>query len=388
MDLIIRNAKIENHNRLQDIGVQDGLIKEIRESMPTLLKSNEIDARSRLVIPGFVDAHMHLDKAMTIAPGMIKNSPLMDRITYLNELKKDFQEELMSERVRAALSLFAKKGILNLRTNVDIDPMVGLIGIEGVLRARKQCTELVNIQVFAFAQEGIIRYPQVKSLLEKALAMGADGVGGHTSIEPECTKHIDAVFEIAKNYDVDIDFHVDENADPEHSLLEYVVSKTNAEKYGGRVNAIHCSALGGMDPKRIDTLIKKTADAGVNVTVCPGVIAIDIPIAPVINMIERGINVSFGSDNFRDPINPLGTGDPLILAAMLCHLQKLFSKDDLRNVYRVLTTNGAKTLNVSEEYGIRIGNRADMLIMNADTPEEVILEATRPVMIIKDGKKM
>jgi cytosine deaminase len=388
MDLIIRNAKIEDFNRPQDIGIKDGVIKEISEHLPTFPRSKEIDARSRLVIPGFVDAHVHLDKAMTIAPGAIKNESFIERIDHINELKKTFQKESVLARVMALVNLFAQKGILTLRANVDVDPTVGLTGIEGVLEARKRCADIVNIQVIAFAQEGIIRYPQVKSLLEEALKMGADGVGGHTSIEPEGKKHIDTIFKIGKNYAVDIDFHVDENADPDYSLMEYVVSKATSEKYGQHVNAIHCSALAGMDPRRQNTLIEKTSDAGVNITVCPGVIAIDCPLAPVIRMIENGINVSMGSDNFRDPINPLGTGDPLILSVMLCHLQKIFGKEELTSVFKAITVNGAKTLNLGRRYGIKTGNAADLVILDSCTQEEVILGAPRRVEIIKNGKNI
>lgn len=387
MDLIIRQAMIAGYPGHQDIGIENGLITAISPRL-SASTSEELSAEGRLVFPGFVDSHVHMDKAMTVTLDSFKNGTIAERVGHLNLLKTAFTKDDVCERGIAVAKLFARNGVLYIRTNVDVDPTVGLIGIEGMLEARERCKEFIHMQVFAFAQEGILRYPEVENLLERALQLGASGVGGHSSIEPNGNRHIDAIFKIAKKYRVDIDFHVDENADPQNSLLDYIISKTISEGYQGRVNAIHCAALALMDPNQGDAAIKRLAAAGINVTVCPGVVAIDCPLAPIERLMNHGVNVSFGADNIRDPINPLGTADPLILSYLASHLQKIFAKESILKLFAAVTTAGANTLGLGGQYAIHPGQVADLVVLDCDTPERAILDVPKRRDVIRAGRNI
>jgi cytosine deaminase len=387
MDFIIRKGRLPGYAEPMDIGISDGILREIKKGIAKRA-TDELNADGKLILPGFVDSHVHMDKAMSVTPQSFRHGSILERVQHLNTLKKSFNKENVCERATALAKIFARRGILNVRTDVDVDLVVGLKGVEGILETKKRCKDFINIQIFAFAQEGIINHPEVAGLLERALEMGADGVAGHTSIEAQGKKHVNAIIRIAEKHEVDVDFHVDENADPDNSLLEYVISMVTSEGYSGRTNAIHCATLGVVTSDDAIRLSEKMAEAGVNVTICPGTKVLDLPLAPAQILTKSGVNVSLGSDNIRDPINPLGSGNPLVLGAMLSHWQKLLNEEELLSLVSMVTENGARTLGIKDTYGLTVGNPADLVILDCGTPVDAVLDVPQIVEIFKNGKKI
>lgn len=366
--------------------MKDGRISAVASPLKESA-ATEIDADGAVVSPGFVDSHIHLDKAGTVTPRSFRPGGIGERVQDLGRLKRQYRPDAVRDRVEGLAMGLVRRGVVAARTNVDVDPTAELRGLEGVLAARERLRGYIDIQVFAFAQEGIVRHPAVPGMLEKALSLGADGLGGHTSIEPGAREHVQTILRLARDHDVDVDFHVDENGDPKNSMMEYVIDQTTQAGYGGRVNAIHCCALGLMASKDVVRLSKKAADAGLNVTICPTVMALDCPLAPIDVLAQAGVNVSLGSDNLRDPINPLGTGDPLIAGNVLALTQKLFTEDQLSYLFSAVTSNGAATIRL-EDYDLRPGGWADFVILDCLSPSEAVLNAPGRRDVFRRGKPL
>lgn len=387
MEMIIRNARVSGYSDLKDIGIKNGLIANISSSIQAP-NCEGYDAKGRFVSPGFIDSHVHLDKSMTATPQTYRHGTILERVEQLRSIKKQSSIESIYDNCVKMAKMMAKHGVLHLRSNVDVDPGAGLKGFQALLQAKKHCQDFIDIQIYAFAQEGIFADPKTQDLLEEALELGSDGIGGHTSIELRSREHVDYIFRTAKKYGVDIDLHVDENSDPDNSLMEYVIDKTMAEGYAGRVNAIHCAALPLMEKEEAKRIIDKAAEVGLNITVCPGTLVLDCPLAPVMTLATAGVNVSLGSDNARDAINPLGSGNPLIHAVILSYLQKLHTESELITLYNMITYNGAKTIGLAEKYGIVIGRQADMVVLDCCSPVEAVMEGSSVKAVFKNGKRL
>jgi cytosine deaminase len=380
LDVLIRMANV--NGAIVDIAVNDGVIVDIDNKIYGDAKVI-FDAKKRVTIPGFVDCHTHLDKCLLNEqqPYQEGTGPQKGTLTY--EMKKNFTVEDITVRAEKMINRAIKSGTLHWRTNVDVDGSVGLKGIEALLKLKKKYEKLIHIQVAAFAQEGVFWDGQTEVLLEQALTMGADLVGGHTIAKGEGEKHIDFILALAKKYGVNADFHLDESGNREHYLLPYLSKKIVENDLQGRVNGIHLCTLSALTPEELEEAMKYIEDAQLSVTVAPTAISTR-NIAPVKRILKTGVPVGLASDNMRDFFNPLGSGDVKQVALLLSYLQRFFLQEEVDQVFKMITDGGANVLSI-KDYGIKIGSRADITVLDALSVNEVIAYQSHPVFSVRAG---
>lgn len=380
LDVLIRKANV--NGAIVDIAINDGVIVDIDNQIYG--DANVVfDAQKRITIPGFVDCHTHLDKCLLNEqqPYQEGTGPQKGALTY--EMKKNFTVEDITVRAEKMINRAIKSGTLHWRTNVDVDGSVGLKGIEALLKLKKKYEKLIHIQVAAFAQEGVFWDGQTEVLLEEAVKMGADLVGGHTIAKGEGEKHIDFILDLAKKYGVKADFHLDESGNREHYLLPYLSKKIVENNLQGQVNGIHLCTLSALTPEELDEAMKYIGDAQLSVTVAPTAISTR-NIAPVKRVLKTGVPVGLASDNMRDFFNPLGSGDVKQVALLLSYLQRFFLQEEVEQVFKMITDGGAKVLSL-KDYGIKIGATADVTVLDALSVNEAIAYQSQPAFTVRAG---
>jgi cytosine/creatinine deaminase len=380
LDVLIRKANV--NGAIVDIAIKDGVIVDIDNQIYG--DANVVfDAQKRITIPGFVDCHTHLDKCLLNEqqPYQEGTGPQKGALTY--EMKKNFTVEDITVRAEKMINRAIKTGTLHWRTNVDVDGSVGLKGIEALLKLKKKYEKLIHIQVAAFAQEGVFWDGQTEVLLEEALKIGADLVGGHTIAKGEGEKHIDFILDLAKKYGVKADFHLDESGNREHYLLPYLSKKIVENNLQGQVNGIHLCTLSALTPEELEEAMKYIEDAQLSVTVAPTAISTR-NIAPVKRVLKTGVPVGLASDNMRDFFNPLGSGDVKQVALLLSYLQRFFLQEEVEQVFKMITDGGAKVLSL-KDYGIKIGATADVTVLDASSVNEVIAYQSQPAFTVRAG---
>ncbi len=381
MDLIIRNANVKGE--IVDIAIEGDKIKSLEKGIDTRAKK-EIDAGKKLAIAGFIDCHLHLDKSLLNerAPYQDLSGPEKGALT--REEKGKFTMEDIKERAERVILQGIKSGNLAIRTNVDVDPIVGLKGIKALLELKEEYKNILDIQVVAFSQEGFSNYPETHQLLEEAMEAGADLLGGHTIVDgKDGDKHIDKILEIARKYDVEADFHLDESGNREHYLLPYLAEKMEEMGMKGKVNGIHCCTLSALEEEEKKRALDLIVESGLKVTIAPTAISTR-SLAPVKDLLEIGTLVGLGSDNVRDFFNPLGNGDIKAVALLLSYIHRFFTKEEVQDIWQMITDKGARLLGYSD-YGIKVGGPADVILLNANSPEQVIANQSQPTTIIRAG---
>lgn len=378
-DLLIKQAKV--NGAIVDIEVTGSTISAIGPS----LQSNAaqiIEANQGITIPGFVDAHTHLDKSLLqpASPYVDGTGPEKGKLTLAR--KQGFTKADIKARASQMIERAIQAGTLIWRTNVDVDPSVGLQGIEALLELKNEYKDRIQLQVVAFAQEGVFTDPSIPGLLRQALERGADAVGGHTIIAGEGKPHIDLILGLAKEFNVEADFHLDESGNLDHYLLPYVAEQMIALGLQGKVNGIHCCTLGNVDEATLASAIEAIKASQLKITVAPTAISTRV-LAPAKQLREAGVLMSVGTDNLRDFFNPLGSGDVRDVALLLGYVQRFFTTDQVADLVSMITTQGAQLLGVA--YGLQVGGPANITVLPAQTNEELLAYRDAPTAIIRQG---
>ncbi len=381
LDLIVRQANL--NGALKDIAVQGESLVEIADHIKQPTR-REVFADGRVVIPGFVDCHMHLDKCLLNerAPYVDGTGPEKGALTL--QQKAQFTVDDITKRAESMIQRAIASGTLAIRTNVDVDASVGLKGIHALIALREKYRSLITIQVAAFAQEGVFADGETAELLEQALLAGADLLGGHTITKGEGEKHIDFILKLAMKYHVDVDFHLDESGQRQHYLLPYLIAQMKTLDLKGRVNGIHNCTLAALEPQSVKEALALMADQELNVTVAPTAISTR-SLAPVKQLLNAGIRVGLGSDNIRDFFNPLGSGDIKQAALLLSYVHRFFTLSEQAAIWRMITTDGARILKLAD-YEIRVGAPANLTVLDALTPQTVIAYGAQPVLLVRSGQ--
>lgn len=398
MDLLIRNAHIVDQKGLKDIGIAAGKIVKIGKISKRARKT--IDAKGMLVSPAFIDPHIHLDKVL-IADELRPNvsGTLQEAIEIIWERKRKYTVADIKRRAGDVIRMAALNGTTRMRTHADIDTIGGLMPLKGLLATRKAFKRIMDLQIIAFPQEGILRDPGAEELMRKAMELGADVVGGmphHERSHEEAKRHIDIAFEVAREFNADIDMHVDETDDPNSRSLEYLAEKTIAEGYQGRVTAGHTCALAAYPDDYAREVIRKVKLADINMVTNP-VTNLVIQgredkqpirrgITRVKELLAAGVNVTFGQDCVDDAFYPFGRADMLEVALITAHAAQLTTPAEIETVFKMMTTNAARTLGVLDDYGIEVGKRADIVILDAKSPKDAIRVQPDRLWVIKNGE--
>ena len=394
MDILIKNAKLPGYEGQRDMAVENGLIKDIAPRIDAQA-ARVIDAEGKVLIPGLVDSHIHFDKAYIMDRLPNKSGTLMEAIQVTAKLKPTFTKEDVVERATRALFSLARHGTTHIRTHAEFDPAQGFTGFETVMELKEKYRDIMDIQVVAFPQEGIFKCPGVEEMMTQAMDWGADVVGGIPYNDTPADEHIDLVFNLAKKYDKPIDFHQDFKDDADAITIEYICDKTIAEGMQGLVSVGHLTAIAALPPEKLEPILKKIADAKINVMCLP---ATDLhlgarkdtynvrrAVTPVRKLRDAGVNVCLATNNIRNAFTPYGTGDLMhiaMLAIPVCHLG---GADDLPTVLPMLTTNAAKAIGL-KDYGLEVGKKADMVLLDSTSVDTAVIDIPERLFVIKNGK--
>ena len=398
-DLVIKRARIDDDKDLVDIGISGGKISKIDKNLSA---ANVIDVNGDVVVPSFIESHIHLDKALLerVKPNL--EGTLAGAIKITGELKKGFQYDEVLARSRAVLEMLIAHGTTYVRAHPDTDPLGGLTGFKVMLQLKKEYANAVDMQVVAFPQEGIIKLPGAFEILEEAMKLGADVVGGcpyNENSYEDTKKHVDLVFGLARKYKKDLDFHADFGDNPDdlrYRSIDYIIEKTIKEGYQGRVTVGHMTSLSSIDPALLKDTIARMAKAGINIVPLP---ATDMYLSGrgdvnkvrrgVINpkpFVDGGVNVAFSSNNIRNAFTPFGRGDLLMIGSLFEHAAQLGSISDQKLLLKMITENAAKILRISDKYGMAVGKQADLVVLGTKAMSDIFLDVPVRKYVIKKGK--
>ena len=338
-----------------------------------------------LLSPSFVEGHVHLDKTLLGLP-LIPHRPgatVAERIRNEKDLRRTLPLSI-EERGGRLIEQVVAFGTGALRTHVDIDTEVGLAGLEAVLRLKARYRSVIDIQVVAFPQSGILRDPGTADLLDAAMAAGADLVGGldPAGIDGDVGGHLDAVFAIADRHGAGIDIHLHDPGPLGAFELRDIAARTLAAGLGGRVAVSHAYALGAIDEADFGRTAAALAEAGVAImTNAPGT----GPMPPVLRLRDAGVTVFAGSDNIRDAWWPYGDGDMLDRAAMIGYRQGFFTNDDLAHAFAMATALPAAVLG-RPHYGVAVGDAADLVLLPSAGIAEAVLQRPCARTVLRGGR--
>lgn len=396
-ELKITNANLPDGRKGVDIGVREGRIAAIEANLGG--EAGEvIDAAGQLVAPPFVDCHFHMDATLSLGQPRYNDSGLLlEGIQIWGELKPLLTHEAVIERALEYCDLAVSQGLLAIRTHVDVCDE-RLLGVEALLEVKRLVAPYIDLQLVAFPQDGYYRYPGAIELLDRALDMGVDVVGGIPHFErtmSDGAASVKALCEIAAERGLLVDLHCDETDDPLSRHIETLAYETQRLGLGGRVNGSHLTSMHSMDNYYVSKLLPLIAEAGVSATANP-LINIGIQgrhdsypkrrgMTRIPEMLTYGITCAFGHDCVMDPWYSLGQADMLEVASMGLHVAQMTSRDAMRQCFEAVTTGPAKIMHL-DGYGVEVGCKADMVVLQAsDAIAAIRLKATR-LAVIKGGK--
>jgi cytosine deaminase len=400
-DLLIRHAQLPRHNKLVDIAVKDGVFVRVAHELSGDTAARELDVAGRLVVPPFIDAHVHLDAVLTVGqPRYNASGTLLEGIQIWSERKPGLTHEDVKRRAIEEIRWEVAQGTLFIRSHVDVcDP--NLTALHALLEVREEVRDICDIQLVAFPQDGILSFPNGKALMRRAMELGCDIVGGiphHEWTYDMGVEDVHYVFGLAKEFSRDIDCHCDETDDPRSRFTEVMAADTLQQGWQGRVTASHCTAMHSYDNAYAFKLLQLLANAQVNVVANPFDNVVlqgrfdTYPkrrgITRVKELLEAGVNVALGHDSIMDPWFPLGRGDMLAaaqLALFLCHMS---GYEEIQDVLDLITGNAAKTLRIQDRYGIEEGKPANFLVLDAPSAFEALRLIPARLHVFKQGREI
>ncbi|MBI2294537.1 MAG: amidohydrolase family protein [Betaproteobacteria bacterium] len=398
-DLILRNARLADGDAARttvDIAITDGRIAAIE---PRVSGDGEnVDAGGRLVSPGLVESHFHLDKTRILdrcAPP--KDRRATDHMKRTAAIKHTFTVEDVYARARTTLEQCLLNGVSHMRTHVEVDPNVGLRGYEAVERLAKDYAWAIELQLCVFLQEGWTDSPGAEANVAQALKRGARVVGGAPRYDADGPGQIRRIFALAKEFDVHVDIHLDGGYTTHDMDIFLVCELTDRIGWGGRVAIGHGNKYSCLPPAELEALGRRLADSGVAVTVLP---ATDLftsgrhmdhsvirGVADAHALIAQGANCSIATNNVLNPFTPFGDCSLVRIANLYANVVQRSTEEELAECFAMLTDRPARILR-KDDYGIAVGNPADLIVWNAKTPAEVIATVAQPLMGFKRGRRV
>jgi cytosine/creatinine deaminase len=399
LEILVKNVALWGAEGLCDIGIADGRFVSVGHSTASSIAMLTLDAEGRMAVPGFVEPHIHLDKALISERAPVNVSgTLTEAIEILWEIKRNYKVDEISDRASRVLERALEHGISRLRTHVDVDPIGGTRPAEGLIRTRERYRDLMEIQIVAFPQEGIVKSPGTEALMRKAMELGVDVVGGmpfNEASPQDSRRHIEIVFDIARQFDADIDMHVDETDDPMARTLEVVAELTIKNGWQGRVTAGHTCALAGYPREYADHVIARLREADVNMIANPATNLMlqgrldDYPkrrgVTQVKELLAAGVNVACGQDCVHDTFYPFGQNDPLEIAFLLCHASHMSQPPEILSVMDMVTHNGARAMRIPD-FHVMAGGVADLVVLDARDAREAFATRAPRRWVIRRGK--
>ena len=397
--MLIRNVRLAGREGMWQILCQGGVIRAIEPMSTQLLSARELDGEQGLVIPPFIEPHIHLDTTQTAGePSWNLSGTLFEGIERWAERKALLTHEDVKQRAIQTLKWQIANGIQFVRTHVDVsDP--NLVALKAMLEVREEMKEWVELQIVAFPQEGILSYPNGKALLEEALKLGADVIGAipHFEFTREYgVESLHYVFDLAEKYQVLVDVHCDEIDDEQSRFIETLATLAYERGIGHRVTASHTTAMHSYNGAYASRLFRLLRMADINFVANP-LVNIHLQgrfdsypkrrgITRVKEMLEANINVCFGHDDVFDPWYPMGTANMLQVLHMGLHVCQIMGYEQINDSLKLISCHSARTLNVQDRYGIEIGKPANLLILPAESGFDAVRRQVPVRYSIRRGK--
>ncbi|MBD3882995.1 cytosine deaminase [Phormidium tenue FACHB-886] len=400
-ELLLRNCRLlqpTEPSALVDIAIANGKIAAIAPQLAASAQL-EIDVQEKLVSPPFVESHVHLDSALTVGePRWNQSGTLFEGIEIWRDRKQTLSLEDVKQRAIETLKQQAMQGVLFVRSHADVSEE-NLIALKGLLEVREAVKDWTTLQVVAFPQDGIYGSPKNEALIEEAMRLGADVIGGIPHYEltrEDGVRSVHRIFELAKQYDRLIDIHCDEIDDDNSRFLEVVTACAIRSGMGAQVSASHTTAFGSYNNAYALKLLGFLRRTPINFIVNP-LINITLQgrtdtypkrrgVTRVKELWQQGTNISLGHDCVQDPWYSLGTGNMLDVAFMLLHVSQMTGLKEIDACYDMITWNGAKTLNVEDQYGIEVGKPASLIVLDASDRYDAIRRRATVRYVISQGK--
>ena len=398
--MLIKNALIENCETPKDIRIEDGVFKEIGE-LKERPDEEVLDLKDRLVLPPFVESHVHLDTCLTAGdPVWNMSGTLFEGIECWSKRKEKLSPEDIRERVNKVVRMYAANGVQFIRTHVDItDPT--LMAMKTMIELREELKDFMEIQIVAFPQEGILSYPNGKQLMIEAVKMGADAVGAipHFEFTREYSvESLDFALKLAADENRLVDVHCDEIDDEASRGLETVAARALELGLYDKVTASHTTAMHSYNNAYVLRLMRLLKMSRINFVANPLVNThlqgrIDTypkrrGITRVKELLDEGINVSFGHDDIFDPWYPMGNGSLRDVVFLGLHVSQMMGFEQIMDSYKLISHNGARTLHVSDRYGIEPGKPASFIVLDAKNYYEALVKDAKVLYSYRNGRKI
>lgn len=397
--MLLKNVHVDNQKEIVDVRIVDGKFSEIKAGLAPQAGEQVIDGQNNLLLPPFVDSHVHLDATLTAGqPEWNESGTLFDGIRIWSERKQDLTKEDVKKRAKQTLLNMAGHGIQHVRSHVDVtDPH--LIAAQALLELREELNDQIDLQLVAFPQEGILSYPHGRELMEQAVKEGLDVVGGipHFEFTTEYGwQSVHFLMALADKYDRLVDVHCDEIDDPASRNLEVLATEAYERGMNDRVTASHTTAMGSYNNAYTYKLFRLLKMSGINFVSNP-LVNVHLGgrfdtypkrrgVTRIKELTAAGINVSFGEDDVQDPWNPLGNGNMLDAVTMGVYIAHLMGYHQLQEAFKYVTYNGAKTMHISDQYGIKVGKPANCILLNANDFYNALNKHVEVLYNIRHGK--
>ncbi|MET3452841.1 amidohydrolase family protein [Curtobacterium sp. 1544] len=409
MDLVLRNARLADTPTLVDVVVERGTITAVTPAADTASEVRAtdpgvrvVDCAGRIVVPGLVESHLHVDKALLDRERPNPDGTLAGAISVTGELKRGFTHTGVRDRARALLDQAIGNGTTLVRAHPDVDPIVGLIGVEVLLGLRDEYRDALDLQIVAFPQEGIRKAPGTLELLREALRIGADVIGGCTYNElslADCHAHVETVLDLAEEFGIPADMHADfadDTSDPRFALAGYVADAVVTRGLQGRVTLGHVTSTASLPSVERADLFARLAAADVAVVPLPATnlhlggrrddADVRRGVVPVRELWDAGVTAAYSSNNVRNAFTPFGNADMLDVGLLLAQVGHLSGPEDLARIVAMATTGAARVVGIADRYGIRPGADADLVVLSTTDPSGVLLDRPDRNLVVKRGR--
>ena len=397
--MLIKNIRLLDREGLFDIRIVDGKFAEIAENLEALNNEEVIEGKGALASAPFIEPHIHLDTTLTAGePEWNKSGTLFEGIERWSQRKEFLTKEDVKTRAKKAIEWQVANGIQFIRTHVDVTDE-SLVALKAMIEVREEVKDYVTLQIVAFPQEGILSYPNGLELIEEAIKLGADVIGAipHFEFTREYgVESINKMMELAKKYDVLVDVHCDEIDDEQSRFIEVLAARAYEYNMGHKVTASHTTAMHSYNGAYTYKLFRLLKMSGINFVANP-LVNIHLQgrfdtypkrrgVTRVKEMVEADINVCFGHDDIMDPWNPLGTGNMLQVLHMGLHVCQMMGYSEINESIDLITNNSARTLNISDKYGIEVGKPGNMIILPAENGYDAIRRQVPVHYSIREGR--
>jgi cytosine/creatinine deaminase len=396
MDLIVRDARILRDGELVnvDIAVEGKAIAAIAPALAA--DGPELNAEGCLVVPGLIETHIHLDKTCILDRCRIEEGTVAEAVRETAAAKRGFTVEDTYARGQKTLERCISHGTMRMRTHVELDPGIGLIGLEAIEQLVRDYAWAIDVEICVFPQEGMTNYPGTEELLIEGLRRGARAIGAVPYFDTDPRQQIDRIFEIAREFDAEIDMHLDLAETTQNMQVEYVCRKTEEFSRGGRVAVGHVTQMSLLPPERFNEIATRLANAGVAVTILPSTDlhlmgrshdhAVPRGVVQAEPLRKAGVTCSISTNNVLNPFTPYGDGSLIRMAnlyANVCHVSR---PADLAGCLDMITGSAARLMRLGD-YGIKAGAPADLVCIDATNPTDAVATLAQPLWGFKRGRK-